>query len=318
MTLDNILEEIKKAEKIVILTHENPDGDAIGSSLAMDLAIKQLGKNPDVIMPEYSRLFEFLPGSEDIKKESDIQKYDLAISVDCTDLKRLKCGDKYFANAKSKIVIDHHGTNKMFGDFNFVNPVSPACCEILIGMFEYFGIEITKEIGSCIVTGIITDTGGFRYSGVTAETFEFTAELLRKGVNVSEIYKRVLDTKTRANFELNKLISQRMEILEDGKVTFTYINLEDEKNVNAEEGDHEGLVEIGRDIEGVEVSVFIREKQDPKGYKISLRSNDYVNVSDVCLMFGGGGHPKAAGCFIQGDLEQAKTKILAEIKKVLK
>lgn len=318
MTLDNILEEIKKAEKIVILTHENPDGDAIGSSLAMDLAIKQLGKNPDVIIPEYSRLFEFLPGSEDIKKESDIQKYDLAISVDCTDLKRLKCGDKYFANAKSKIVIDHHGTNKMFGDFNFVNPVSPACCEILIGMFEYFGIEITKEIGSCIVTGIITDTGGFRYSGVTAETFEFTAELLRKGVNVSEIYKRVLDTKTRANFELNKLVSQRMEILEDGKVTFTYINLEDEKNVNAEEGDHEGLVEIGRDIEGVEVSVFIREKQDPKGYKISLRSNDYVNVSDVCLMFGGGGHPKAAGCFIQGDLEQAKTKILAEIKKVLK
>lgn len=318
MTLDNILEEIKKAEKIVILTHENPDGDAIGSSLAMDLAIKQLGKNPDVIIPEYSRLFEFLPGSEDIKKESDIQKYDLAISIDCTDLKRLKCGDKYFANAKSKIVIDHHGTNKMFGDFNFVNPVSPACCEILIGMFEYFGIEITKEIGSCIVTGIITDTGGFRYSGVTAETFEFTAELLRKGVNVSEIYKRVLDTKTRANFELNKLVSQRMEILEDGKVTFTYINLEDEKNVNAEEGDHEGLVEIGRDIEGVEVSVFIREKQDPKGYKISLRSNDYVNVSDVCLMFGGGGHPKAAGCFIQGDLEQAKTKILAEIKKVLK
>lgn len=318
MTLDNILEEIKKAEKIVILTHENPDGDAIGSSLAMDLAIKQLGKNPDVIIPEYSRLFEFLPGSEDIKKESDIQKYDLAISVDCTDLKRLKCGDKYFANAKSKIVIDHHGTNKMFGDFNFVNPVSPACCEILIGMFEYFGIEITKEIGSCIVTGIITDTGGFRYSGVTAETFEFTAELLRKGVNVSEIYKRVLDTKTRANFELNKLVSQRMEILEDGKVTFTYINLEDEKNVNAEEGDHEGLVEIGRDIEGVEVSVFIREKQDPKGYKISLRSNDYVNVSDVCLMFGGGGHPKAAGCFIQGDLQQAKTKILAEIKKVLK
>lgn len=318
MTLDNILEEIKKAEKIVILTHENPDGDAIGSSLAMDLAIKQLGKNPDVIIPEYSRLFEFLPGSEDIKKESDIQKYDLAISIDCTDLKRLKCGDKYFENAKSKIVIDHHGTNKMFGDFNFVNPVSPACCEILIGMFEYFGIEITKEIGSCIVTGIITDTGGFRYSGVTAETFEFTAELLRKGVNVSEIYKRVLDTKTRANFELNKLVSQRMEILEDGKVTFTYINLEDEKNVNAEEGDHEGLVEIGRDIEGVEVSVFIREKQDPKGYKISLRSNDYVNVSDVCLMFGGGGHPKAAGCFIQGDLEQAKTKILAEIKKVLK
>lgn len=318
MTLDNILEEIKKAETIVILTHETPDGDAIGSSLAMKLAIKQLGKEADVIIPEYSRLFEFLPEAKNIKKESDIKKYDLAISVDCTDLKRLKCGDIYFENAKSKIVIDHHGTNKMFGDFNFVNPVAPACCEILIGMFEYFNIDITKEIGSCIVTGIITDTGGFRYSGVTAETFEFTAELLRKGVNVSDIYKRVLDTKTRANFELNKVVSQRMEILEEGKVSFTYINLEDEKSVNAEEGDHEGLVEIGRDIEGVEVSVFIRQKEDPKGYKVSLRSNDYANVSDVALMFGGGGHPKAAGCFIQGDLEQAKKKILSEVKKVLK
>ncbi len=318
MTLDNILEEIKKAKTIVILTHETPDGDAIGSSLAMKLAIKELGKDADVIIPEYSRLFNFLPGASSIKKESDIKKYDLAISVDCTDLKRLAEGDKYFESAKSKIVIDHHGTNKMFGDFNFVNPVSPACCEILIGMFEYFGIDITKDIGSCIVTGIITDTGGFRYSGVTAETFEFTAELLRKGVNVSDIYKRVLDTKTRANFELNKLISQRMEILENGKIAFTYINLEDEKNVNAEEGDHEGLVEIGRDIEGVEVSAFIREKENPKGYKISLRSNDYVNVSDVCLMFGGGGHPKAAGCFIQGELEQVKAKIISEIKKVLK
>jgi phosphoesterase RecJ-like protein len=109
-----------------------------------------------------------------------------------------------------------------------------------------------------------------------------------------------------------------MEILEEGKVSFTYINLEDEKSVNAEEGDHEGLVEIGRDIEGVEVSVFIRQKEDPKGYKVSLRSNDYANVSDVALMFGGGGHPKAAGCFIQGDLEQAKKKILSEVKKVLK
>ena len=318
MTLDNILEEIKKAETIAILTHETPDGDAIGSSLAMKLAIKELGKDADVIIPEYSRLFEFLPEAKNIKKESNIQKYDLAIAVDCTDLKRLKCGDIYFETAKSKIVIDHHGTNKMFGDFNFVNPVSPACCEILIGMFEYFGIDITKDIGMCIVTGIITDTGGFRYSGVTSETFEFTAELLRKGVNVSDIYKRVLDTKTIANFELNKLVSQRMEFLENGKITFTYINLEDEENVNAEEGDHEGLVEIGRDVEGVEVSIFLREKEDPKGYKVSLRSNDYVNVSDVALMFGGGGHPKAAGCFIQGDLEQAKTKIISEIKKVLK
>ena len=318
MTLDNILEEIKKAQTIVILTHETPDGDAIGSSLAMKLALKQLGKEADVIIPKYSRTFAFLPNAKQIKTQSNIKKYDLAIALDCADLKRLVGAEPYFENAKSKIVIDHHGSNKMFGDYNFVNPVSPACCEILEGIFNYFNIDITIDIGTCILTGIITDTGGFQYANVTAETFEFTAELLRKGVNVSDIYKRVLSTKTRANFELNKLTADRMEILEDGKVTFTYMNLEDEKAVDAEEGDHEGIVEMGRNIEGVEVSVFIREKENTNGYKVSLRSNSYVNVSDVCLMFGGGGHEKAAGCFIPGNVEQVKQKILAEISKVLK
>ena len=111
----------------------------------------------------------------------------------------------------------------------------------------------------------------------------------------------------------------RMEFLEDGKVTFTYITSKDLKEVDAKIGDHEGLVEIGRDVEGVEVSVFIRQKDEEENtYKISMRSNDYVNVSDVCMMFGGGGHEKAAGAVIQGDIEQVKQKIMKEIKKVLK
>ena len=318
MTLDNILEEIKKAETIVILTHETPDGDAIGSSLAMKLALKQLGKNADVIIPKYSRTFNFLPEAKEIKTESEIQKYDLAISVDCSDLKRLAMGEEYFVTAKIKIEIDHHSVNTMFGDYNFVNPVAPACCEILVGMFEYFGIEITPELGTCIITGIITDTGGFQYSGVTTETFEFAAELLQKGVNISNVYQKVLSTKTRAHFELSRLVSSRMEFYEDGKIAFTYMNLQDEVDTGAEEGDHEGLVEIGRNIEGVEVSVFIREKEGTNGYKISLRSKEYVNVADVALMLGGGGHIRAAGCFMQGTVEEVKQKVLSEIRKVIK
>ena len=318
MTLDNILEEIKKAEKIVILAHETPDGDAIGSCLAMRLALKYLGKNPDLILKEVPKVFDFLPGREKIKEESNIENYDLAIALDCSDLKRL-VGSEYFEKAKRTIVIDHHGSNQMYGDINFVNPVSPACCQILIGMFQYFNIEIDKELGSCILTGIITDTGGFRYSGVTPETFEFTADLLQKDVNVSDIYKRVLETKTKPNFELMKRTIDRMEFLENGKITFTYITNKDLEEVNAGVGDHEGLVEIGRDVEGVEVSVFIRQKEGEEDtYKISMRSNDYVNVSDVCLMFGGGGHEKAAGAVIQGNLEQVKQKVLHELKKVIR
>lgn len=318
MTLDNIIENIKQAETIVILTHEAPDGDAIGSALAMKVALKQLGKEADVVIREFPKVFDFIPGRKEIKLDTNIEKYDLAISLDCADLKRLD-GNEYFEKAKQTIVIDHHGSNKMYGDFNFVNPVAPACCQILIGMFEYFNIKIDKELGTCILTGIITDTGGFRYSGVTPETFEFTADLLTRGVNVSDIYKRVLETKTKANFELMRRTIDRMEFLEDGKITFTYITNQDLKEVNASVGDHEGLVEIGRDIEGVEVSIFIRQKEDDENtYKISMRSNEYVNVSDICFKFGGGGHEKAAGATMQGNIEQVKQKVINEVKKVLK
>ena len=175
MTLDKILEEINKADSIVILTHENPDGDAIGSSLAMYNILKACGKNPDIIIPEFSKIFNFLPGISEIKKESSVKEYDLAISLDCPTIKRLNGFANYFENAKSKVVIDHHGTNTMFGDLNYVNPDAPACAQILIVMFEYFGFEITKDIANCIIKGIIKDTEGFAYLGQTAKTFEFEA-----------------------------------------------------------------------------------------------------------------------------------------------
>ena len=318
MTLDDILEKIKQADTIAIMAHETPDGDAIGSCLAMNAALKKLGKRPDVIIREVPKVFDFMPGRDEIKKDTNVEKYDLAISLDCADLKRVD-GSEYFENAKETIVIDHHGTNTMFGDINFVNPASPACCQILIGMFQYFNIEIDKELGTCILTGIITDTGGFKYAGVTPETFEFTAELLEKGVNVSKIYKKVMDTKTKAYFELMKKITNRMEFLYDGKIAFTYLNNEDMKEANAEPGDHEGLVNIGRDIEGVEVSIFIRQKEDEENtYKISMRSNEYVNVSDICMTFGGGGHERAAGASIEGTVEEIKEKIVKETAKSLK
>ena len=317
MTLDEILKEIKKAATIIILTHESPDGDAIGSSMAMKLMLEKMGKSADVIIPEFARIYDFLPSIEQVKKDSEIKNYDLAISVDCATFKRM-AGNEYFKNAKKTIVIDHHGSNEMYGDLNFVNPVSPACCEVLAGMFGYYEFEITKDIGTCIMTGIITDTGGFQYRGVNPETFEFTAELIRKGVDIPDIYKRTLRTKTKGNFKLTRKVLDRMELLEDGKVTFTYINSQDEKEVDAEPGDHEGLVELGRDIEGVEVSIFVRQKEGENAYKISLRSSDYVNVSDICLLFGGGGHPRAAGALIQGNLEQVREKILKEVKKAIK
>jgi len=225
--------------------------------------------------------------------------------------------DSYiFENAKISISIDHHGTNTMFANINYVDPVAPACAQILASLFNYWGFEITKEIGECLITGIITDTGGFKYSNVTVETFEFAAELLSKGVNISKIYEKTMQIMPLSKFELSKIAMNRIELLEDGKIAFTYINIEDEKNVNAEVGDHEGIVEFGRSIEGVQVSIFMRETD--KGYKVSLRSNEAVNASDVCLIFGGGGHPRAAGCTMTCSLESAKDKLINEIKLQMK
>lgn len=316
MTLDNILEEINKAEKIVIVVHENPDGDAIGSALAMKLALKQLNKNADVIIPIFPQTFAFLPEAEEIKKESDVEKYDLAIALDCASEKQINGCSRYFDNAKVKISIDHHSTNTMYADFNYVNQDAPACAQLLLVVFSYFNLEVTKEIGTCILTGIITDTGGFKYDNVTAETFEFVAGLSKKGIKVSKIYDQVFAKKTKAKFELHKIALERLDFLEDDKIAFTYITKEDEEKVNAQNGDYDGIVENGRDVEGVEVSIFLRETE--KGIKVSLRSNEYLNVSKVAMIFGGGGHIRAAGCTIPGTIEQVKNQIINTVKGYLK
>ena len=317
MTLDDILVELKNAKTIVILTHESPDGDAISSSLSVMHALAQFGKNADVVIPEHAKDFDFLPGADQILNNGKEEQYDLAISVDCTDLKRLAGGKEYFETAKKTVEIDHHSVNAMFADYNYVDPVSPSCCQVLIGMFEYYGVEITKEIANCILTGMITDTGGFQWGGVTPETFEFAAELIRKGAKIKEICRKALRNKTKAHCKLERLVYDRLEFYEDDKIAISYITIEDNQNTGAKLGDEEGLTEMLRDIEGVEVAVLLKEKEGKNGYKASLRSHETINVSEICLLLGGGGHPGAAGCFIPGTLEQAKTKILDAIKHAI-
>ena len=139
---------------------------------------------------------------------------------------------------------------------------------------------------------------------------------MKKGVNVSEIYEKVLQIKSKPNFLLTKLAYERLEFLENDKIAFTYISKQDEKDTMVEKGDYEGIVDIGRVVEGVEVSILLKESEN--AYKVSLRSNKYVNVSDIALLFGGGGHIRAAGCIISGNIDQIKQKLVSQIKKYLK
>lgn len=316
MTLDDIFKEIKKAQNICILAHENPDGDAIGSSLGLYDVLKRMGKNAEVLLKKVPKNYDFLPGAQDIREEATMEEFDLAIVVDCQELKRVGSSlAKYFENAKATVEFDHHINNSMFADYNIVNH-APACCQILVESLDYLEVEISKEAMTCFLTGIITDTGGFKNLGITEETFEIAGRALSQGINLPSVYKQSMLTVTKNKFEAQKVAMNRMEFLADGKISFTYITKEDSKNLGLESGDHEGIVEIGRNIKDVEVSIFLHEEE--KGFKISLRSNDYVNVSEVCTLFGGGGHIRAAGANTTMALEEIKNALIREIEKRLK
>ena len=185
MTLDEILKEINKSDTFVIMAHENPDGDAVGSCLGFATILKNMGKtNIDVLFKEYPAVFNILPNSDLIKQEPTKEIYDMAIVLDCPELKRVSsCYHDCFENAKVTVEVDHHLKNAMFADYNVVNPASPACSQILVSSFEYMKLDIDKDVSTNLLAGIITDTGGFRFESTTAESFEFASLALSKGVD---------------------------------------------------------------------------------------------------------------------------------------
>lgn len=317
MTLDEILKEIEKAETFVVLAHENPDGDAVGSALGVCTFLKELGKTDiDVLFKEYPETFNFLPNSDMIKQESTFERYDMAIVVDCPNSDRVsKEYRKFIENAKIIVQFDHHLRNSMFGDYNVVNPVAPACSQILVSALEYLKIDISKDVATCLLAGIITDTGGFRFNSTTAETFEFAAWCLSKGINVAKVYKEAMMTKTITQFKAEKLALDRLEFFNDDKITFTYITKQDIDELGIKSGELDGIAGVGITIKDVEVAIFAREKDD--GFKISFRSNN-IDVSDICMLFGGGGHKLAAGCQIDSSIEEARKAVVEETIKHLK
>lgn len=313
--LDSIVEIIHRSKKIGIFTHVSPDGDAIGSSMGLYWGLKQLKKEVDVIADEYSKCFKFLSGLENVKEKSH-ETYDLVIALDCATLNRLFDPNNCFLRANVSVAIDHHASNTYFAKYNYVEENSPATCKTVIKILKRLGISITKEIGECLMAGIITDSGGFRYRTVDDETFEFAAQMLDVGVNISDIYYRTFDVKSKAQFQLSSIATSRLKFYQKDRVAVTYVTEDDFKKVNATVGDHEGIVNVGRNIEGVEVSIFLREVEKDH-YRISLRSNDYVDVSEVASIFDGGGHSRAAGCDVFLSLDVAIKKLVKETGKYL-
>ena len=310
--MNKILNLIRESNSILLLTHEHPDGDAIGSVMAMYHVLNDMNKKVDVVIPTIPPVFDFLI-TKNILSKSD-QNYDLVISLDCATKERLGQENDEFDGCEKKIVIDHHVSNSKYGDINHIEGNISSCCQVLYYLFKSWKINLTKVISEALITGLLTDTNGFSNDNVDKKSFLMVAELFDSGINFHNIYYNSLTKKSMAQHLLMKLATNRLEFFEDGKIVFTYITKEDFLNFNAKLGDHEGIVDIGRNIDGVEVSIFIREESE---YHISLRSNGNVNVSNIAAKFGGGGHPLAAGAKSSNTFEETKKSLIDETIKEL-
>lgn len=308
---NNALDLIKKSNSILLLTHESPDGDAIGSVLSFYNYLSSINKAVDMIILDIPKIFNFLP-SIDKCVDRTFCEYDLGIVLDCASKDRIGQTEDMLIKCKNTICIDHHISNTQYCDINIIEGNVSSCCQVVYYLFKEWGLPFSNDILTCLASGVLTDTTGFSVNTVDKSTFVMASEIISFGVNIHELYNKLLCKKSLSQHGLMKIAMNRLEFLLDGKIAFTYILKDDFDKVNAVCGDHEGIVDIGRNIDGVLVSVFIREDD---GFTVSLRSTGSVDVSKIAQVLGGGGHFMAAGAKIYDSLQETKSKVINVIKK---
>ena len=309
---------IKNSKKILIISHINPDGDALGSSCAMYKAIlNRFKKKADLCALTYvSPMYKFLPNLDVAKPSYDTSLvYDLVITTDVADTNRLGDMKILFEKAKTTINIDHHKTNNHFGDYNYVVPEASATGEVLYNLFTNSGWEIDKDMADGLYTAILTDTGGFRFDNTTSDVLSIGSNLVKLGASPSEIYSNCYENKSKNFVMFQNYCINKAQFLNDDKIAYTMIYKRDFERFNAKDDFTEGLAEQLRAISSTDLAFVIKEVEPNKICKVSMRSKKY-DVSAICSAFGGGGHARAAGCTIKSNIETATDKILKEINNV--
>ena len=310
----DLLKLIRENKKFLITGHVNPEGDSIGSCLALALGLKKMKKNVCVLSKDpVPDILKFLPCSDLIKNRIPAGNFDVLFLIDCNTMERTG-----FENlrAKTTAVIDHHLARKEhLRDIGWIVPEAAAAGELVYKLLKALNIPIDKKISTNLFTAVFTDTGGFRYSNTTPESMKISCELIKAGANPWDVTKEVYEN---ISFNRLRLLTMSLSTLEKrddiGWMTATRRMLE---NTNTSAQDTESFVDYPRKIKGIEAAVFFREN-NKNLYKISLRSKGKVNVANIAKTFGGGGHASAAGCEINGSLSDVKQKILKAIKNETK
>lgn len=306
-------------DNFLIVSHESPDGDNIGSSSGLYYALKKLNKEViHIIDDEIPQNLNFLIDYKILKsKDIDLKKYNI-ISLDCGDIKRINCDLKLIENKNMLLNIDHHASNNHFGDLNIVHIDKSSTCEVVYDIlreYEKYKDEeiIDKKIARSLYTGLLTDTGNFMYSNTKKESFYMAGELLKRGVDTSIIINTVFLNNPIGRITLIKDVIETLEINRDfASILMTKYMLE--KN-NVDYKDTDGIVNYARDIENINVGVLFKEKEK-NITKISLRSkSDKYNLNEIAKLFSGGGHVRAAGCTINQNINDAKKIFFDKLKE---
>lgn len=315
-----INESIEKAASIGIGGHVRPDGDCVGSCLALCYYLKKKYPNikVDIYLEYVQDEFGFLPFSDKVIQEisqSDIPEYDTFIVLDCGDAERLGFAEPLFHKAKETINIDHHITNQGFADISVIKPDASSTCEVLMGLLDKNMFD--KELASALYLGIVHDTGVFKHSNTTAKTMQYAAELISYDIPFSRIIDETFYQKTYLqNQILGRCLLESFMVL-DGKCIVAYVKKETMDFYGAGAKDLDGVIDQMRITKGVEVAILIHET-GPQTYKVSMRSNHDVDVSKVASVNGGGGHVKAAGCTMSGTIYDVINNITVHIDEQLK
>lgn len=314
--MNDLIREIENADSIAITGHINPDGDCIGSTLGMYNYITNNypGKKVQVYLQEFPDVFMFLNGASEVKHETDDEIYDLFMSLDCGDPDRFTPFAQYFETAKRTLCIDHHISNKGFGDVCYVEPQACSAAEAIFKLLDED--KINQPCAEALYMGIVHDTGVFKHSNTTRSAMTIAGILIEKGARPSFVIDETFYKKTLTQNKLLGYALLGMKQFANGKIAHTLLTFEDFEKFGASKMDTDGIVDQLRLTSGTEVAFFMYQSGENE-YMISLRANDIVNVSEIACSHGGGGHVKAAGCNIKGDPDKIVAEIVAEIEKQL-
>ncbi len=310
-----IVKLLSQAGGVAIFPHVSADGDAIGSSLALAMALKKAGKDVVVYMEEnIPAVYRFLPGTELTRfYDPSDEIMDINLALDTGDVDRLGTRGEAFFKAPCTINIDHHVTNTKFALLNHVDEVSASTGEIVYTLLKKLKLSIDTDMATCLYTAVATDTGGFKYSNTTAETHRIASELVSTGIDIAELSQRIFDNTTYPKLKLTQKAIELLEFYENNRLAVVALSRADLLSMGASDEDCDGIVNIGRSVEGVEVSLLVKEK-NAEEVRVNLRSKNYVDVSEVAAAFGGGGHKRAAGCTVNGTLQQVRELLIEAVK----